>query len=53
MKQAPFLQFLSQRLGKWRRQYKKLRRGLLSKTLKKWQIGYGLHGEIGNLINDS
>ncbi len=52
MKQAPFLQYLSQRLGKWRRQYKKLRRELLFKTLKKWQIGYGLHGEIANLISD-
>jgi cyclic-di-AMP phosphodiesterase PgpH len=53
MKQAPFLQSLSQRLGKWRQQYKKLRREFLFKTSKKWQIGYGLHGRIANFISDS
>jgi cyclic-di-AMP phosphodiesterase PgpH len=51
MKQAPFLQSLSQRLGKCRRQYKKLRRELLFKTGKKWQIDYDLYGEIANLVS--
>ncbi|PAX60047.1 HD family phosphohydrolase [Brunnivagina elsteri] len=53
MKQAPFLQSLSQRLGKWRRQYKKRLRELLFKTSKKWQIGYSLHGVMANLTSNS